>query len=185
MATISVFFGSTRTVRHGDHVAEWISKTLESRGHTVHRIDPNKYEELLVLRIANHHNPTPSEQMQHISSLLKESSGFILVSPEYNHSYSGAIKNSLDSFMPEYKGKPFAIATYSSSSFGGIRANEALRPVVSELKGVPTPLPLVIPSVKTFFDGQGKTVDPKQEERLAKFLDDFEYYVRKLGSSPV
>jgi NAD(P)H-dependent FMN reductase len=183
MAVIAVFSGTTRSGKKGQFVAQWIARILEQRGHTVHMIDPTEYEELLVLHIPNHYNPKPTKQMQAISKMLCDSDGFILVSPEYNHSFSGALKNAIDNFMPEYEKKPFGIATYSAGPFGGIRANEALRPVVSELKGVPTPLPFLVSHVQNLFNDAGELQDNRYSDRLAIFLDDFEWYVNALKAA--
>lgn len=183
--TISVFIGSVRNGRIGDKVANWIAKTLEQRGHTVYIIDPDKFPELLTLRIPNHYNPKPSTQMQQVHKWLDESDGFILVTPEYNHSFSGTIKNALDNFMPEYEKKPFGIVSYSGGPFGGIRANEALRIVVSELKGVSTPIPFMVSMVQNVFDENGKLKDESYTERLSKFLDDFEWYVKTLKEARI
>jgi NAD(P)H-dependent FMN reductase len=178
--TVSVFIGSVRNGRMGDKPANWIAKTLEQRGHTVHIIDPDKIPELLTLKLPNHYNQKPSSQMQQVHKWLDESDGFIIVTPEYNHSFSGTIKNALDNFMPEYEKKPFGIASYSISPFGGIRANEALRIVISELKGVATPIPFMISMVQNVFDDTGKLKDESYTERLNSFLDNFEWYVNAL-----
>lgn len=180
MKTISVFYGSTRQGRNGDNVAEFISKKFEEKGYTVNKIDPNKEEELQKVNVPFHFDQNPSETKKKIHDMLESSDGFILVSPEYNHSYSGAIKNSLDNFMPEYSKKPFGIVTYSAGPFGGIRANEALRNVVSELKGVPTPLPFMISKVQDVFGEDGSLKDDAYSGRFDKFFEDFDWYVEAL-----
>jgi len=178
--TISVFLGSIRPGRQGEKVADWVAKTLKQRGHNVHLIDPDKYPELQTLRVPNHYNPKPSEDMAKIHQWLLESDGFILVTPEYNHSFSGTMKNALDNFMPEYEKKPFGVVSYSIGPFGGIRANEALRIVISELKGVATPIPFMMSTVQDVFDEKGGLKDPKYDSRLKPFLEDFEWYVNAL-----
>jgi len=178
--TISVFFGSIRPERAGENVAKWIVRTLEHSGYDVHLIDPVKHQELQTLIVPNHYNPKPSEDMIKVHQWLQESDGFILVTPEYNHSFSGAIKNALDNFMPEYEKKPFGIVSYSTGPFGGIRANEALRIVVSELKGVSTPIPFMIPTVQDVFNDEGIPKDPQYDSRLKTFLEDFGWYVHTL-----
>jgi NAD(P)H-dependent FMN reductase len=118
--------------------------------------------------------------MSKIHQWLIESDGFILVTPEYNHSFSGTIKNALDNFLPEYEKKPFGIVSYSNGPFGGIRANEALRIVISQLKGVSTPIPLMISVVQEVFDEKGLLKDSQYDSRFKTFLEDFEWYVNSL-----
>lgn len=178
--TTAVFLGSIRPGRIGEKVSEWITAELKKRGHKVHIIDPAKYKELQTLQIPNHYNPKPSEEMKQIHEWLTEADGFILLTPEYNHSFSGTIKNALDNFMPEYEKKPFGIASYSISPFGGVRANEALRIVVSELKGVSTPIPLMISSVQDVFDEKGNLKDTQYNDRLKGFLENYEWYLKAL-----
>ncbi|MGV8161906.1 MAG: NADPH-dependent FMN reductase [Candidatus Nanoarchaeia archaeon] len=178
--TTSVFLGSIRPGREGEKVANWITATLKQRGHRVHLIDPLKHQELLTMHTLNHYNPDPSKEMEKLHNWLLESDGFILVTPEYNHSFSGAIKNALDNFMPEYEKKPFGIVSYSIGPFGGIRANEALRVIVSELKGVPTPIPFMISSVQNLFDEKGELKDMTYNDRIKEFLEDYEWYLLSL-----
>lgn len=178
--TTAVFLGSIRPGRMGEKVSQWITAELKKRGHHVHIIDPEKYKELQTLHIPNHYNPNPSEEMKKISKWLNEADGFILLTPEYNHSFSGTIKNALDNFMPEYEKKPFGIVSYSISPFGGVRANEALRIIVSELKGVSTPIPLMIPLVQEVFDEKGNLKEKQYQSRLEGFLENYEWYLEAL-----
>jgi NAD(P)H-dependent FMN reductase len=180
---ISVFLGSIREGRNGIKVARWVVSQLEKKGCKVHLIDPAEHQELLTLRMRHRDNQKPTEDMTKVSGWLKESDGFVLVTPEYNHSFSGVLKNALDNFMPEYEKKPFGIVSYSTGPLGGVRANEALRAVVSELKGVPTPIPMIIPMVQEAFDESGNLKDPKAEEKRVRFMDNFEWYVKALKAA--
>ena len=58
--------------------------------------------------------------------------GFIFVTPEYNHSTSGALKNALDYLYAEWNNKACAFVGYGSQ--GGARAVEHLRTITSELQ---------------------------------------------------
>ena len=48
--------------------------------------------------------------------------GYVPITPEYNHTVSGSMKNTLDYYLEEYFFKPSAIVSYSIGSFGGINA---------------------------------------------------------------
>lgn len=52
-----------------------------------------KKENLPLLESTFNAELVPSEQLKHLAASISESDGFILVSPEYNGSYSGALKN--------------------------------------------------------------------------------------------
>ncbi|WP_424556337.1 NADPH-dependent FMN reductase [Streptacidiphilus pinicola] len=58
--------------------------------------------------------------------------GFIFVTPEYNHSTSGALKNAIDYLFAEWNNKAVGIVSYGS--VGGARAAEHLRLIAGELK---------------------------------------------------
>jgi NAD(P)H-dependent FMN reductase len=58
--------------------------------------------------------------------------GFIIVTPEYNHSVSAALKNALDYLYAEWNDKAVGIVSYGST--GGTRAAEALRLIAGELQ---------------------------------------------------
>ncbi len=63
--------------------------------------------------------------------------GFIIVTPEYNHSYPGPLKSFLDAFRTEWMHKPVTFVSYGGAS-GGLRSVEHLRTVVAELYMVGT-----------------------------------------------
>ncbi len=179
--TVSIIIGSIRPARMGDKVAVAIKNHMEKKGYKINLIDPMKIAELQTLKIPNQYNPNPSEEMKNVSRMLAESQGFLLVTPEYNHSFSGTIKNVIDNFMPEYSKKPFVIASYSAGSFGGIRANEALRPVISELGGFVVPTPFILPNVNEAFNESGEFKDTSNYARLDKLLEEFSYYLKTVG----
>ena len=57
---------------------------------------------------------------------------FIFVTPEYNHSISGALKNAIDFLYREWNNKAAAFVSYGSA--GGVRAVEHLRLILAELQ---------------------------------------------------
>src|SRR4029077_18570391 len=57
---------------------------------------------------------------------------FVFVTPEYNHSTSGALKNAIDFLFREWNDKAAGFVSYGAA--GGIRAVEHLRLVFGELK---------------------------------------------------
>lgn len=182
MAKITVFVGSIRDGRSGRHVADWVMRALEARGHDVHLIDPLEHDDMLLLDHMYKSVDNPSAAFQALQRTVAESDGYVAVTPEYNHSFSGAIKNALDVFLEEYRFKCFGIVTYSASSFGGIRAAEALRGVTAELGAPAIPTSLAVSNVGSAFDDEGKLLEPAYDKRLAKFLDELEWFVDALAS---
>ena len=86
----------------------------------------------------------------------------------------------LDHFLEEYFWKPSAIVSYSAGSFGGVRAAVALRAMLAEMGMSSIPSVFPVPHVQSAFDEQGAPTDPQTSDRVAKFLDEFEWYATAL-----
>jgi NAD(P)H-dependent FMN reductase len=79
--------------------------------------------------------------------MIADADGYLAVTPEYNHSISSAMKNTLDYFLEEYYFKPSAIVSYSPGAFGGINAAQLLRNIFAELGAPVIPSSLPVPNV--------------------------------------
>ena len=127
MAHIQVIIGSTRPGRAGKAIGEWFFKQL----------DEKKYNATFELvDLADFNLPLLDESnlpaMQKYSQdhtkkwaeKIAQADGYIIVTPEYNHSMPAALKNSIDYLFMEWKYKPMAYVSYGA--VGGIRAVEQL-----------------------------------------------------------
>jgi len=106
------------------------------------------------------------------SKITKEADGFIIVCPEYNHSFPSSLKKMLDSETKNYIHKPVVICGVSSGNWGGIRAIQSLIPVLRELGMIVTFADLQFPSVGKLFDENGKIVNEKYYSRIQKMLEE-------------
>jgi NAD(P)H-dependent FMN reductase len=88
-------------------------------------------------------------------SIIK-ADGLVIVTPEYNHGYPGALKSVLDILLREYVHKPVAFVGVSAGIWGGTRVIEACLPMVRELGLVPTFTDLNFPKVASKFDDKGR-----------------------------
>ncbi len=121
---------------------------------------------------------SPPENLQKLYKIISEADGYIPVTPEYNHSISAAMKNTLDYFLDEYFFKPSAIVSYSVGPFGGVLAGNHLRQVMAEMGSPAIPSQLPISRVQDVFGDNGQLKDSNYERRAARFLDEFEWYVK-------
>ena len=171
-----VIVGSVRSERQGIKVGNWVVKKLKDRGHTVTLVDPLKLQ-LPLLDKMYKEMTTPSENLQNLYTVIKEADGYIPITPEYNHSISSAMKNTLDYFLEEYFFKPSGIVSYSVGPFGGILAGNHLRQVLAEMgtRAIPSQLP--ISKVQYVFGKDGELLDKNYERRSDRFFDEFEWYV--------
>jgi NAD(P)H-dependent FMN reductase len=123
---------------------------------------------------------TPPEFRQ-LSERIFNANGFILVTPEYNGSYSPAMKNLLDHY-PKQHHKPFGIVTASPGALGGVRASQQLLLLVPALFGIASPYLLVVPHIDKKFDEDGSLIDLSFEHAVHNFTSEFLWLGGKLTS---
>ena len=131
---VAVIIGSTRPGRNGEAVAKWVYEIAQRRTDA----------EFELVDIADYHLPHLDEQVPpslhqygkpHTHAWAKKIAsfdGFVFVTPEYNHSTSGALKNAIDFLYQEWNNKAAGFVSYGSA--GGARAVEHLRLVMAELQ---------------------------------------------------
>jgi NAD(P)H-dependent FMN reductase len=131
---IAIILGSTRPGRNGKAVADWVSEKAASR-------TTAEYEliDLVDYPLPHLDEAMPPSMGQYAGEHTKawaekigSYDGFIFVTPEYNHSTSGVLKNAIDYLYAEWNNKAAAFVSYGS--LGGARAIEHLRAICSELK---------------------------------------------------
>ncbi len=104
---------------------------------------------------------------------------FILVTPEYNGSYSPALQNLMDHF-PKQTRKPFGLVTASVGAMGGMRATQQLLLLVPALFGIASPHLLVIPAVDKKFDAEGNLLDEAFQKSIDVFAKEFIWLAEKI-----
>lgn len=130
-------------------------------------------------------NP-PKEWIQ-FREKIRESDGIFFVSPEYNRSIPGVLKNAIDvgSRPPKdnvWNGKPAAVATGSNGGIGGFGANHAIRQALVFPNVRVMPSEIYIGHMKERFKEDGKTLTEETQQFLKKVLTDFEKWVMMLRS---
>lgn len=132
---IGIILGSTRPGRRGDQVATWVLEQASQRGDA-------EYELIDIADYALPHLdeavPPSMGQYSHDhtkawSSTIAGFDGYVIVTPEYNHSTSGALKNALDYLYGEWNNKAVGFVSYGASA-AGARAVEHLRLIAGELQ---------------------------------------------------
>jgi NAD(P)H-dependent FMN reductase len=131
---IGVILGSTRPGRNGAQVASWVREVAARRNDAdFDLIDLLDYplphlDEPLPPSLGQYQNP----HTKRWAAIIAAYDGFIMVTPEYNHSTSGVLKNAIDYLYAEWNNKSVGFVSYGS--VGGARAAEHLRLVAGELK---------------------------------------------------
>lgn len=130
---IGIILGSTRPGRNGEAVARWVHERSEGRDAEYEVIDLADFplphlDEALPPSFGAYANPHTKEWAKKIAQF----DGYIFVTPEYNHSVSGVLKNAIDYLYAEWNNKAAAFVSYGT--VGGARAIEHLRAICSELQ---------------------------------------------------
>ncbi|WP_411360189.1 NADPH-dependent FMN reductase [Pseudidiomarina sp. YC-516-91] len=159
-----VFLGSVREStppsppRLGQRVAQACVQHIQNlQGVEVELIDPLDYEFDSVFKphFSYHQKDTP-KQLQTLAEKIQQADGYVMVSPEYNHSMSPALAHLLNHFGASlFSYKPSAIVTYSAGQWGGTRAAVSMRSFLSELGCLPVSAMIHVPKAHEVFDEQG------------------------------
>jgi NAD(P)H-dependent FMN reductase len=134
MSRIGIILGSTRPNRNGEQVARWVYEIASRRTDAEFElVDLRDYplphlDEPLPPTMGQYQNDHTKLWADKIASF----DGFVFVTPEYNHSTSGVLKNALDYLYAEWNNKAAGIVSYGG--VGGARAAEHLRLVLGELQ---------------------------------------------------
>ncbi|GAB3878403.1 NADPH-dependent FMN reductase [Microbispora bryophytorum] len=134
MTRIGIILGSTRPGRNGEAVARWVHQIAAQRTDAEFElVDLLDYklphlDETLPPSLGRYAQPHTKVWADKIASF----DGFVMVTPEYNHSTSGALKNAIDFLYGEWNNKAVGFVSYGS--VGGTRAVEHLRLIAGELQ---------------------------------------------------
>lgn len=134
MTKIGIILGSTRPGRNGEAVAKWVLENAAQRNDAEFEIVDLKDFPLPHLdeAIPPSMGQYQGEHTKAWAAKVAEFDGYIFVTPEYNHSTTGVLKNALDYVYGEWNNKAAAIVSYGS--LGGARAAEHLRLILAELQ---------------------------------------------------
>jgi NAD(P)H-dependent FMN reductase len=134
MTRIGIILGSTRPNRNGEQVARWVYDNAALRSDAEFElVDLRDYplphlDEPLPPSLGQYQNDHTRQWADKIASF----DGFVIVTPEYNHSTSGVLKNAIDYLYAEWNNKAVGFVSYGA--VGGARAAEHLRLVAGELQ---------------------------------------------------
>jgi NAD(P)H-dependent FMN reductase len=138
---LQVIIGSTRPGRVTDRIGKWIElEAKKMEGVEVELIDLADYVlPYLDEPISPQYNPDrkPNEAAAKMLDKFGQADAFVVVTPEYNRSYSAVLKNAIDYVDFQFKEKPIALVAHGST--GGAQAVGHLRGVIPGLLGVTTP----------------------------------------------
>jgi NAD(P)H-dependent FMN reductase len=171
MIRVAIVTGSTRPGRKNTAVAQWVYDLATQR----------RDAECALVDIATYHLPLLDEPLSPILGQYSHAhtkawaekigtfDAYVFVTPEYNHSTSGALKNAIDYLYREWNNKAAGFVSYGGA--GGVRAVEHLRLVMAEVM-VATVRAQVMLSLFTDFEHFSTfTPDPRHEAEVHTMLE--------------
>ncbi len=133
MNNIAIILGSTRPNRNGEAVAKWVLEIASKRTDANYELVDVKEFNLPLLDedIPASQGKYSKEHTKRWAEKIDAFDAYVFVTPEYNHSIPGALKNAIDFLFKEWNNKAAGFVSYGS--VGGARAVEQLRVVMGEL----------------------------------------------------
>lgn len=134
MLNVGIIIGSTRPGRKAEVVARWVYDIAAKRGDASFEVvDIADFDlPLLDEAVPPSMNQYSKPHTKAWAAKIATFDAFVFVTPEYNHSISGALKNAIDFLFREWNDKAAGFVGYGG--VGGVRAVEQLRLVMGEIK---------------------------------------------------
>ncbi|MER5768219.1 NADPH-dependent FMN reductase [Streptomyces sp. NPDC001985] len=163
-----VILASNREGRFGPVIGEWFLE--HARAHpefAVEVVDLGREE--LPTGMTSDLAPAVAASLGRISPRLAAADAFVVITPEYNHSFPASIKALIDWHFSEWRVKPVGFVSYGGMS-GGLRAVEQLRQVFAEMHSVTIRDTVSFHNPRGHFDEEGRHRDPEAPGAAAKAM---------------
>ncbi|MBQ1098907.1 NAD(P)H-dependent oxidoreductase [Streptomyces sp. b94] len=174
---VTLLVGSNRHGRFGPVVADWLLGRLRAHDDLVPEV-----VDVAATDLPTTFAPTPeaTAALAEITPRLAGADAFVVLTPEYNHSFPAGLKNVIDWHFNEWRAKPVGLVSYGGLA-GGLRASEHLRQVFAELHAVTVRDTVSFHNAGASFDDEGGLRDPSGPDAAAKtMLDQLVWWGRAL-----
>ena len=178
-----ILVGSVREGRFGPVVADWVAEQAAAHGYfDVEVVDLAAYDIPLTLpaespKYAGDAYPRPAG-MSALTRALAAADAFVIVTPEYNHSYPASLKAAVDWHFTQWTAKPVAFVSYGGTA-GGRHAVLHLENVLTELHAVTVRDGLAFPNYFTAWQ-DGRPLDPGAAGYAKTLLDQLTWWAATL-----
>lgn len=167
---LAVVIGSNREGRFGPTVANWfLEQAAQHDDYAIDLIDLADHP--LPTRISAEPAPDVAETLAVLTPRLAGADAFVIITPEYNHSFPASLKCVIDWHFVEWQGKPIALISYGGMA-GGLRAVEHLRQVFAELHAMTIRDSVSFSDAGSKFDDEGRPTDATNCNSAAKAMLD-------------
>jgi NAD(P)H-dependent FMN reductase len=184
--TLVIIVGSVRAGRFGSVVASWVAeRAREHEEFDVDVVDLAEFEIPLALpadppKYAGDSYPRPAG-MASLTSRLTAADAFVVVTPEYNHSYPASLKAAIDWHFTQWTAKPVAFVSYGGAA-GGRHAVLHLENVLTELHAVTIRDGVAFPNYFTAWQ-DGEPLDAQAPGYAKTMLDQLGWWAGALAAA--
>lgn len=172
---LEVIVGSVREGRFAPTVADWFVARARERSEfdtgVIDLVDTPLPADLRV-----------TDEVVAFRERLAAADAFVVITPEYNHGYPGALKTAFDNAKHEWRAKPIGFVSYGGLA-GGLRATEQLRQVVAEIHMVSIRETVSFHQAKKRFDADGTTHDGAAIDAAERMLVQLAWWATALRNA--
>lgn len=182
---LAIIVGSTREHRSADVIADWVID--EARRYAK---EADSDIDLNVIDLADADLPPrlpaqPTPAVAQLDARIAASDGFVVITPEYNHSFPASLKHAIDLVHAGWQAKPVGLVSYGGIS-GGLRAVEQLRLVFAELHAVTIRDTVSFHGGAACFDAAGRPKDDvAPATAMAVLLDRLTWWATALHTARI
>ena len=188
---LGIIIGATRPGRSTPRQANWVANTAEQLDDIeVEVVDLKDYPlPMFNEAISPRYNPDRKIEpdVQKWLDKIGEFDAYVFVTPEYNHSIPGVLKNAFDFLTWELNRKPAAIVSHGTA--GGARAAMHLKEILSEGKAAPIPNFVALAGMSDLIDEQGNLAEAAKanpygpQAALDSLLEELQWYSNALAAA--
>jgi NAD(P)H-dependent FMN reductase/sugar phosphate isomerase/epimerase len=122
------------------------------------------------------------EALRPFTEAVLQSAGVVVVTPEYNGSFPGALKYFIDllKFPESFQGRPAAFVGLSSGQWGALRAVEQLQQIFAYRNAHLLPERVFLPGIREVLDGAGQFKNGELAQRLEAQAEAFVRFIHQL-----
>jgi len=185
---LKVILSSVRDGRQGEKVANWVMDELVSYTQFESELLDLKdykfpyYEDSL--SASQLHMPYEPKLRQQWAEKIAEADAFLIITPEYNHSYPAVLKSALDVIYHEWNNKPVSFISYGGSA-NGSRSVEHLRLVAIELQmaAIREGIHIGLFSGEQIFSESGEMIAKSNNRKLEKLMSSLFWWADALRTA--
>lgn len=187
---IQIIIGSTREGRQSDKLATWVANEVKTKEDVAFEIVDLRDYPLTMFdeAISPQYNPDrkPTEATKKWLDKIAEADAYVIVTPEYNRTTSGVLKNALDYLDFQMMRKPVLLVAHGST--GGAQAVSHLRGIVPGVQAFTIPTAVYFSArVGDVINEQGELIEEMKsnpygpQAALTKAVDELHWFAQSLS----